>query len=355
MMEYRLLGRSGLKVPVLTFGTATFGGRGEFFRAFGSTDAAEAREMVDICLEAGLNMFDTSDNHSKGVADEILAEAIAGRRDEVLIATKATFPTGPGPNDVGASRYHLVRSVEETLRRLRTDRVELLQIHGFDAMTPLEETLHTLDDLVRSGKVLYVGCSNYSGWHLMKALAISDREGLVRYATHQAYYSLVGRDFEWELMPLAIDQGVGTMAWSPLGYARLTGKIRRGQPLPEVSRLHTTTGPQVDEDRLYDVVDVLDEIAAETGRTIPQIAINWLLGRPSVCTVVIGARNAEQLRDNLGAVGWSLTPGQVARLDDVSEVPLPYPYWHQRGFSRNPHPVLPAYELQGMKSGRTGE
>ncbi|MEZ4292726.1 MAG: aldo/keto reductase [Myxococcota bacterium] len=354
-MEHRLLGRSGLMVPVLTLGTATFGGRGEFFRAFGNVGVDEARRMVDLCLDAGLDMFDTSDNHSQGAADEILAQAIRGRRDDVLLATKATFPTGPGPNDVGASRFHLLRSVEATLRRFGTDRVELLQMHGFDAMTPLEETLQTLDELVRSGKVLYVGCSNYSGWHLMKALSISERYGWTRFVAHQAYYSLVGRDYEWELLPLALDQGVGTMAWSPLGYARLTGRIRRGASLPEVSRLHTTTGPAVDDERLFAVIDVIDEIAAETGKSVPQIAINWVLQRPTVSTVVIGARNETQLRDNLGAVGWSLTPEQVARLDAASEVPLPYPYWHQRGFSRNPFPTLPPRELQGIRSGRTGE
>jgi aryl-alcohol dehydrogenase-like predicted oxidoreductase len=354
-MEHRLLGRSGLMVPVLTLGTATFGGQGEFFKAFGSVEVDEARRMVDLCLDSGLTMFDTSDNHSAGLADRILTEAIGSRRDEVLLASKACFPTGPGPNDIGASRYHLIRSVDETLRRLDTDRIDLLQMHGFDAMTPLDETLQTLDDLVRSGKVLYIGCSNYSGWHLMKALSISERRGWASFVTHQAYYSLVGRDYEWELLPLALDQGIGTMAWSPLGYARLTGKIRRGTGLPEVSRLHTTTGPQVPDDHLFDVVDVLDEISAETGHTVPQIAINWLLGRPTVSTVVIGARNEQQLRDNLGAVGWSLTDDQIARLDAVSERPPPYPYWHQRGYSRNPSPTLPAYELQGMRSGRTGE
>jgi aryl-alcohol dehydrogenase-like predicted oxidoreductase len=354
-MEYRLLGRSGLQAPVLTLGTATFGGKGEFFQAFGAVEVDEARRMVDICLEGGLNMFDTSDNHSNGLADEILAEAIGGRRDEVLLCSKACFPTGPGPNEIGASRYHLVRSVEDTLKRLRTDHIDLLQMHGYDAMTPLDETLQTLDNLVRSGKVLYIGCSNYSGWHLMKALSISERHGWTKFITHQAYYSLIGRDYEWDLLPLALDQGIGTMAWSPLGYARLTGRIRRGAPLPEVSRLHTTTGPQVPDEYLFDVVDVLDQIAAETGKSVPQIAINWVLGRPTVATVVIGARNEAQLRDNLGAVGWRLTAEQVARLDAVSERPLPYPYWHQRGYQRNPFSTLPGYELKGMKGGRTGQ
>ena len=343
-MEYRLLGRSGLKVPVLTLGTATFGGRGEFFRAFGNVGVDEARRMVDLCLDAGLDMFDTSDNHSQGAADEILAQAIRGRRDDVLLATKATFPTGPGPNDVGASRFHLLRSVEATLRRFGTDRVELLQMHGFDAMTPLEETLQTLDELVRSGKVLYVGCSNFSGWHLMKSLATAERYGLARYVAHQAYYSLVGRDYEWELMPLGLDQEVGAVVWSPLGWGRLTGKVRRGQPLPPTSRLQSKTsndfGPQVPEEYLYRVVDALDEVSKETGKTVPQIALNWLLQRPTVASVIVGARNAEQLRQNLGAVGWNLTPEQVARLDAASDTSLAYPYWHQRGFTeRNPAPV----------------
>ena len=351
-MEHRLLGRSGLKVPVLTLGTATFGGRGEFFEAFGTVDAAQARRMVDICLDAGLTMFDTSDMHSGGLADEILAEAIGGRRDEVLLATKACFPTGPGPNDLGASRFHLIRSVEDSLRRLRTDRIDLLQMHGFDAMTPVEETMRALDDLVRSGKVRYIGCSNYSGWHLVKSNAVAERYGWSRFVSHQAYYSLVGRDFEWDLLPCGLDQGVATMAWSPLGYARLTGKIRRGSPLPETSRLHVTTGPQVPEELLYSVVDVLDGIAHETGRTIPQIAINWLLARPTVATVVIGARNETQLLDNLGAVGWSLSAEQTARLDSVSERALPYPYWHQRGYPRIDFPTLTRYELKGMTAGR---
>jgi aryl-alcohol dehydrogenase-like predicted oxidoreductase len=354
-MEYRLLGRSGLKVSALTFGNATFGGRGELFQAMGSTDAREARRLVDICLDAGVNMFDTSDMHSGGLADQILAEALGVRRHEVLIATKAGFPTGPGPNDVGASRYHLISSVENSLRRFDTDRIDLLQMHGFDAMTPLDETLGTLDDLVRAGKVRYIGCSNYSGWHLMKALGISERYGWSRFVTHQAYYSLIGRDYEWELLPLALDQGVGTMAWSPLGFARLTGKIRRDTPLPAVSRLHTAAGPKVPDDYLYGVVDVLDEISAETGRSIPQISINWLLDRPTVCTAVIGARNEEQLRDNLGAVGWSLSEEQVERLDAVSERTLPYPYWHQRGFDRNPFPTLPVKELMGLRDGRTAQ
>lgn len=343
-MEYRQLGASGFKVPVLSFGTATFGGRGEFFGAWGATDVAEARRLVDICLEAGLTMFDSADVYSAGAAEEILGQAIRGRRDQVILSTKGTFRSGPGPNDVGSSRYHLIRSVEGSLRRLGTDYIDLYQLHGFDAMTPVEEVLQTLDDLVHAGKIRYIGCSNFSGWHLMKSLAVSEKYGLARYVAHQAYYSLIGRDYEWELMPLALDQKVSAVVWSPLGWGRLTGKIRRGSPLPEVSRLRSQVakagGPPVDDEYLFRVVDALDEIAHETGKSIPQIAINWLLQRPSVATVIIGARTEEQLRENLGAVGWSLTPEQVARLDAASEVTPPYPYWHQRGFKeRNPPPV----------------
>lgn len=343
-MEHRQLGASGFKVPVLSFGTATFGGRGEFFGAWGATDVAEAKRLVDICLEAGLTMFDSADVYSAGAAEEILGQAIRGRRDQVIISTKGTFRSGPGPNDVGSSRYHLIRSVEGSLRRLGTDFIDLYQLHGFDAVTPVEEVLQTLDDLVRAGKIRYIGCSNFSGWHLMKSLAVSEKYGLARYVAHQAYYSLIGRDYEWELMPLALDQKVSAVVWSPLGWGRLTGKIRRGSPLPEVSRLRSQVakagGPPVDDEYLFRVVDALDEIAQETGKSIAQIAINWLLQRPSVATVIIGARTEEQLRENLGAVGWSLTPEQIARLDAASEVTPPYPYWHQRGFKeRNPPPV----------------
>ena len=343
-MDYRFLGASGFKVPVLTLGTGTFGGRGELFKAWGSTDVAEAKRLVDLCLEAGLNMFDSADIYSDGAAEEILGAAIQGRRDQVLISTKATFRSGSGANEVGSSRHHLIRAVDNALRRLGTDYIDLFQLHGFDAATPVEETLRTLDDLVTAGKLRYVGCSNFSGWHLMKSLAVAERYGWTRYVAHQAYYSLVGREYEWELMPLALDQGVGCVVWSPLGWGRLTGRIRRGQPLPAASRLQssvaTSAGPQVSEEHLFKVVDALDEVAAETGKTIPQIALNWLLGRPSIATVIIGARDERQLRDNLGAVGWSLTAEQVAKLDQASAVPRIYPYWHQAGFSeRNPFPT----------------
>ncbi len=343
-MEFRQLGASGFKVPVLSFGTGTFGGGGELFKAWGATDVAEAIRLVDICLDADLTMFDSADIYSQGMAEEILGRAIKGRRDKVLISTKATFRSGPGPNDVGSSRFHLTRAVEGSLKRLGTDYIDLYQLHGFDATTPIEETLGTLDDLVRAGKIRYIGCSNFSGWHLMKSLAISEKYGLARYVAHQAYYSLVGRDYEWELMPLGLDQGVGAVVWSPLGWGRLTGKIRRGQPLPETSRLQskvaTDIGPQVPQEYLYNVVDALDVVARETGKTVPQVALNWLLRRPTVANVIIGARNEEQLRQNLGAVGWELTPEQVATLDAASAVTLAYPYWHQRGFAeRNPPPV----------------
>lgn len=341
-MEYRQLGASGFNVPVLSFGTGTFGGKGELFSAWGATDVAEARRLVDLCLDAGVTMFDTADIYSRGASESILGEAIKGRRDKVLISTKATFRFDDEPNAVGSSRFHLLRSVDEQLRRLGTDYIDLFQLHGFDAKTPVDETLSTLDTLVRAGKIRYTGVSNFSGWHLMKSLGVADRYGYPRYVANQTYYSLIGRDYEWELMPLGLDQGVGAVVWSPLGWGRLTGKLRRGQPLPSTSRLHTTAdyGPPVEDEYLYRVVDALDEVAAETGKSIPQIALNWLLQRPTVSTVVIGARNEEQLKQNLGAIGWNLTREQVAKLDAASAKTLAYPYWHQRGFAeRNPPPV----------------
>ncbi len=341
-MDYRLLGHSGFKVPVLTFGTGTFGGKGDFFKAWGETDAGEATRMIDICLDAGVTMFDSADIYSDGAAEEILGAAIKGRRSQVLISTKFTFRSGEGANDVGASRFHILDATDAALKRLGTDHLDLVQLHGFDAQTPAEETLATFDTLIRAGKVRYIGVSNWSGWHLMKSLAVSEKYGFPRYVAHQAYYSLVGRDYEWELMPLALDQGVGCVVWSPLGWGRLTGKIRRGQPLPKQSRLHETSaaGPQVEDDYLYQVVDALDAVAQETGKSVPQIALNWLLQRPSVSTVVIGARNEEQLKANLGAVGWALTPEQMEKLDKASARAPIYPYWHQQQFvERNPFPV----------------
>jgi len=343
-MDYRQLGGSGLKVPVLSLGTATFGGSSEFFKAFGGNDAAGATRLIDICLDAGLTMFDSADVYSGGQAEEILGQAIKGRRHRVLISTKGTFRIGSGPNDVGSSRSHLIDAVNNSLRRLGTDYVDLYQLHGFDALTPVEEAIDTLDDLVRAGKIRYIGVSNFSGWHLMKSLAAADRRHQTRYVAHQAYYSLVGREYEWELMPLALDQKIGTVVWSPLGWGRLTGKLRRGHPMPDVSRLRTQIavdlGPPVPEELLYRVVDAIDLIAKDTGKSVPQIALNWLLHRPTVSTLIIGARTEEQLRDNLGALGWSLTSDQMAALDRASTLTPIYPYWHQRGFAeRNPPPV----------------
>lgn len=341
-MEFRQLGGSGLKVPVLSLGTGTFGGRGDFFAAWGSTDSKEATRLVDICLDAGVTMFDTADVYSRGLSEEILGKAIAGKRDKVLISTKATFPMGDGANEMGSSRHHLIKACENSLKRLGTDYIDIYTLHGFDALTPIEEALSTLNDLVQRGYIRYLACSNFSGWHLMKSLAISEKYGWSRYVAHQAHYSLIGREFEWELMPLALDQKVGTIVWSPLGWGRLTGKLRRGQPLPAQSRLHVTadSAPPVTEEHLYNIVDALDEVAKETDKTIPQVALNWLLQRPSVANVIIGARDEAQLKQNLGAFGWNLTEEQVKKLDAASKIQAIYPYWHQHGFlQRNPTPV----------------
>ncbi|KVL18850.1 aldo/keto reductase [Burkholderia sp. MSMB1826] len=331
-MEYRTLGRSGLEVPVLSFGAGTFGGAGPLFSAWGNTGVDEARRLIDICLDAGVNLFDTADVYSDGASERVLGAALKGRRDQVLISTKTGLPTGDGPNDAGTSRARLVRAVDDALRRLDTDYIDLLQLHAFDARTPVEEVMATLDDLVRAGKLRYIGASNFAGWQIMKSLAVADRHGWSRYVANQIYYSLVGRHYEWDLMPLGADQGLGALVWSPLGWGRLTGKIRRNAPLPEGSRLHETAGygPPVDDERLYDVVDALDAIAEETGKTVPQIALNWLLQRPTVSSVIVGARNEEQLRQNLGAVGWALTDAQVATLDAASAVEAPYPYFPYR-------------------------
>lgn len=343
-MDYRLLGGSGLKVSALSFGTATFGGTNEFFKGFGQTEVDEARRLVDLCLEAGVNLFDTANGYSEGRSEEILGKALAGRRNRVLISTKSGFPTGSGPNDEGSSRHHLRRALEDSLRRLNTDYIDIYHLHCFDAQTPVEEVQSTLDQFVREGKVRYIACSNFSGWHLMKSLAVAERYGWTRFVAHQVYYSLLNREYEWELMPLALDQKVGALIWSPLGWGRLTGKIRRGQPLPASSRLHSIAeaGPLVPEEHLYKVVDALEAVAAETGKTVPQVALNWLLQRPTVSSVIVGARNEEQLRQNLGAAGWSLTVEQVASLDKASAAEPVYPYWHQRKFfsGRNPPPTM---------------
>jgi len=330
-------------VPALCLGTATFGG-GKGFEEWGNNGVQEATCLVDLCLDAGVTMFDSADMYSGGAAESMLGAAIKGRRDRVLISTKATFRTGPGPDDVGSSRKHLTQACEASLRRLGTDHIDLYQLHGFDAMTPIEEALETLDGLVRAGKVRHIGCSNFSGWHLMKSLAISEKHGLARYVAHQAYYSLLGREYEWELMPLALDQKVGAVVWSPLGMGKLGGKIRRGQPRAKVSRLNdpgtANLAPPTEDEQIYRVVDALDAIAKETRKTVAQIAINWVLQRPSVSTVIIGARDEAQLRQNLGATGWALTPAQIAQLDAASARQRIYPYWHQAQFAeRNPFPT----------------
>lgn len=341
-MEQRLLLGSGFNVPAISFGTATFGGKTEFFSAWGNTQVEEATRLVDICLEAGINLFDTANNYSLGLSEEILGKALKGKRGQALLSTKATFRVGDGANQVGSSRHFLTRALEDSLRRLNTDYVDLYTIHGFDALTPIEETLRTLDDMVQSGKVRYIGCSNFSGWHLMKSLAISEKYGWSRYVAHQAFYSLTAREFEWELMPLAIDQKVGTMVWSPLSGGLLSGKYHRNHPVPTDTRVAQIGqhAPDTPPERLYAIVDALEAIAAEVDKTIPQVALNWVLQRPTVASIVIGARNEEQLRQNLGAIGWNLSAEQVARLDQASAVAPVYPYWHQSGFQeRNPSPV----------------
>ena len=335
-MEYRQLGGSGLRVPVLSFGTATFGGSNEFFKAWGSTQVEEATRLVNLCLDAGVNLFDTANVYSRGLSEEILGKAIAGLRNKVLISTKATFPMTGEVNDFGSSRLHLIKSCEDSLRRLGTDHIDIYHIHGFDANSPVEETLKTLDQLIQSGKVRYIACSNFSGWHLMKSLSVSERYGWSKYIAHQVYYSLLNRDFEWELMPLGIDQHVGSIVWSPLASGKLTGKYRRNQSAPKDARVSQGGSPVVntsaDDERLHHIVDVLDELQQETSKTISQISLNWLLQRPTVSNIIIGARNEEQLKQNLDAVGWNLSLEQVRKLDQVSEILPPYPYWHQRQF-----------------------
>jgi aryl-alcohol dehydrogenase-like predicted oxidoreductase len=349
-MNFRSLGRSGLKVPELCFGTGTFGGSNDFFKSWGTTQDKEAEHLLDICMEAGCNFFDTADIYSDGHSEEVLGKAMAHlKREDILISSKATFRGGNvGPNNVGSSRYHLTQALEHSLKRLGTDYIDVYHMHAFDATTPVEETLSTLDEFVKSGKVRYIACSNFSGWHLMKSLSTSERYGWSKYVGHQVYYSLVGRDYEWELMPLGVDQGVGALVWSPLGWGRLTGKIRRGQPLPQDSRLQNKTvvdaGPTPDWEHVYKVVDAIDEVAKENGKSVPQIALNWLLQRPTISTLVIGARDEKQLRANLDASGWSLTPEQVAKLDAASAVDPAYPYWHQVQFAeRNPFPTNVTY------------
>jgi aryl-alcohol dehydrogenase-like predicted oxidoreductase len=330
-MEYRQLGASGLRVSALSLGTMTFGGRGKF--AFvGDTDLDSAARQLDMAMDAGVNLIDTADVYSDGLAEEILGQALEGRRDRLLIASKARFHMGEGPNDAGLSRHHLIEACEASLRRLRIDHLDLYQVHSWDGQTPLEETARALDELVRSGKVRYVGASNHSGWHLLKALGVQHAIGAHPYVSEQIYYSLQERSAEYELIPAAIDQGLGVLVWSPLAGGLLSGKYRRNQPAPDGGRQLTAWGepPVYDQEKLYDTVEVLVEIAQERGVSASQVALAWLLARPAVSSVIIGARNDEQLADNLAAAELTLSDEERRRLDEVSAQPLLYPYWHQR-------------------------
>lgn len=334
-MEYRQLGNSGLFVPELSFGTATFGGGNEFFKAWGDTQVSEAKRLIDICLEAGINMFDTADVYSDGASEEILGKALEGKqRDKLIISTKTSFVFGSGWNDRGSSRVHILKQIEGSLQRLKTDYIDIYHMHGFDGNTPIEETLRTLDDLIQSGKVRYIACSNFSGWHLMESLDVSKKYGWNPYIGQQVYYSLVNREFEWELMPLGIKHKVGSIIWSPLAGGRLGGKFSRKKEWPTQGRVAEGGSPvpasAVEKEHLFKITDALEEIAEEVGKSVPQVALNWLLQRPTISTIIVGARNEEQLKQNIGAIGWNLTPEQIKKLDEASEVPPIYPYWHQR-------------------------
>ena len=328
--DYRHVGASGLRVSAFGLGTMTFGGR-DRFASVGSTGVDAARRQVDRCLDAGINLIDTADVYSRGLSEEILGEALKGRRERVVLATKARMPMGDGPNDAGLSRHHIIRACEASLRRMGTDYVDLYQVHEWDGQTPLEETLDALDHLVHSGKVRYIGCSNYAGWQLMKALGISERRHLQRFVSQQIYYSLQARDAEYELVPAGLDQGVGILVWSPLAGGLLSGKYRRGEDYPEGSRHLTDWNepPVREEDKLFDTIEVLVEIADARGVSPAQVALAWTLGRPGIASVVVGARTEEQLADNLGAADLTLADDERARLDEVSAPPLLYPYWHQ--------------------------
>lgn len=337
-MEYRMLGTSGLEVSALSFGTMTLGGEGRF-AAMGNVQVDEARHLIEICIEEGVNLFDTADIYSFGKSEEVLGKALGTRRKDIVLGTKAFVRLEPGTNNSGLSRRHIIEACEASLRRLGTDYIDLYQAHNFDSLTPLEETLSAFDHLVRSGKVRYIGCSNYSGWHLMKSLAISDRLGISRYISQQINYSLIARDAEHELVPAGVDQKVGIMAWSPLQFGLLSGKFQRGGGKPPESRLNSLDAPgTIDQERLYNIVAALKEMAEKRGVSIPQVALNWVTRKPGVDTVIIGARNEQQLRDNLAAAKWTLTDAEVTRLDEVSALPIPYPYWHQQKFAgeRNP-------------------
>ncbi|MBN9295399.1 MAG: aldo/keto reductase [Filimonas sp.] len=328
-MEYRNLGRSGLKVPVLSLGTGTFGGTNEFFQRWGQTDVKEAARLIDICMERGINFFDTANVYSQGASEEILGQALKGRRQQSIIATKGTFKMGEGINDKGSSRLHIITAVEDSLKRLDTDYIDLYFMHGFDSNTPIEETLRTLDNLITSGKIRYIGCSNFAAWQLMKSLSVSEKNHFEKYVIYQGYYSLIGRDYEQELMPLLKDQQMGLMVWSPLGWGRLTGKIRRNKPISDgrIKAGGDVGAPPVDDNYLYDVVDLLDEIATEINKTISQVAINWLLQKDTVSNIVIGARNEQQLIENIDAVGWALSHEQMQRLNQLTQQTPLYPHW----------------------------
>jgi aryl-alcohol dehydrogenase-like predicted oxidoreductase len=337
-MEYRLLGASGLEVSVLSFGTMTLGGEGRF-AAIGNVQVEEARRHIEICIEAGVNLFDTADIYSLGKSEEVLGPALGARRKDIVLATKVFVALERGTNKSGLSRRHILEACDASLRRLGTDYIDLYQAHNFDSLTPLDETLRAFEDLIRAGKIRYAGCSNYSGWQLMKALSISDRLGIPRYISQQINYSLLARDAEHELVPAGLDQQTGIMAWSPLQGGLLSGKFRRGQPKPSESRLNVLdVAGTFDEERIYKIVDALAEISAQRGVSISQVALNWVTRKPGVDTVIIGARNEQQLRDNLAAASWTLTDAEVERLDEVSVLPLPYPNWHQQKFAgdRNP-------------------
>ena len=333
-MEYRQLGNCGLRVSALTLGTMTFGGTG-WAKAVGRTDVDGAKRQIAQAVEAGVNMIDTADVYSAGRSEEIVGAALAGRRDEVLLSTKVRMPMGEGPNDAGLSRHHIIRAAEASLRRLQTDHIDIYQAHEWDGQTPLEETLVAFDALVQAGKVRYVGASNYTGWQLMKALSVADRNGCSRFASQQIYYSLQAREAEAELVPVSVDQGVGILVWSPLAGGLLSGKYRRNQPTPEGTRWFEgwNEPPVHDEERLYDTIDTLVEIADIHGVSAAQVALAWLLGRPAIASVIIGARTDEQLADNLAAADLELSEDERTRLDRVSQEPLRYPHWHQRNLA----------------------
>jgi aryl-alcohol dehydrogenase-like predicted oxidoreductase len=335
-VEYRTLGASGLRISVLTMGTMTFGGQGGFANV-GSTGVDEARRQVDLCLEAGVNLIDTADVYSDGLSEEIVGQVLHGRRDEVLVATKVRMAMGPGPNDAGLSRHHILSGCEASLRRLGTDHIDLYQVHEWDGETPLEETLEALDLLVQAGKVRYVGASNYAGWQLMKALGTAERTGLPRFVSEQIYYSLQARDAEYELIPAAVDQGLGVLVWSPLAGGLLSGRYRRDQRPSAGSRQLTDWNepPVYDQERLYDTVEVLLAIGADRGVSAAQVALAYLIGKPAVTSLVIGARTTEQLTDNLAAADLVLSPEERDQLDKASAPPLIYPYWHQAKTARD--------------------